>query len=344
MYFKQLTVEGMGCLSYLIGCPQARVACVVDPKRDVQDYITLARDNGMKITHVFETHVHADHVSGNQELRSRTGAQICFMENTPVTFDHVELTEWQRMAFGNAVLEFIKTPGHTPHSMSILVTDTFRSKDPWLVLTGDCLFVGDIGRPDLAGEELIDEQTYNLYQSLYHKLGRLPATLEVFPAHGEGSLCGKGMSSKSSSTIGFEKMNNPVLNLPPDVFEKQMKQSFPERPKSFSHIIQMNKNGAPLLDRCPIVRDMSPWQVKELIDRGAIVLDTRDTAAFGGVHIPGAINIGFAKQTARQGSHRRLRHRVPRKHCSQLSAESGVSACPQFGGRHEGVDEQRQAS
>ena len=168
MYFKQIAVEGMGCLSYLIGCPQAKIACVVDPKRDVQDYIKLARDNGMKITHIFETHVHADHVSGNQELHSRTGAKICFMENSPVAFDHTELKEWQQMAFGNVVLEFLKTPGHTPHAMSILVTDTLRSKDPWLVLTGDCLFVGDICRPDLAGEELIDEQTSNLYDSLYH--------------------------------------------------------------------------------------------------------------------------------------------------------------------------------
>ena len=298
MYFKQITVEGMGCLSYIIGCPQAKVACVVDPKRDVQDYINLARDNGMKITHIFETHVHADHVSGNQELRSRTGSKICFMENSPVAFDHIELKEGQRMAFGNAMLEFLKTPGHTPHSMSILVTDILRSMEPWLVLTGDCLFVGDIGRPDLAGKELIDEQTRNLYNSLYHKLGNMPANLEIFPAHGEGSLCGKGMSSKSSSTIGFEKTNNPVLNLTAEIFEKQMKQSFPERPKSFSHIIQTNKNGAPLLNRCPITRDMSPCQVKDQIDRGALILDTRDTAAFGGVHIPGSINIGFAKQTA----------------------------------------------
>jgi hydroxyacylglutathione hydrolase len=298
MYFKQITVEGMGCLSYLIGCPQAKVACVVDPKRDVQDYINLARENGMKITHVFETHVHADHVSGNQELRSRTGAEICFMENSPVAFPHTEVKEGQRMAFGNARLEFLKTPGHTPHAMSILVTDTVRSQDPWLVLTGDCLFVGDIGRPDLAGEELLDEQTRNLYDSLYHKLGKMPANLEIFPAHGEGSLCGKGMSSKSSSTVGFEKNNNPLLRLSFEDFDRQMKQSFPERPKSFSHIIDTNKRGAPLLDRCPVSRDMSPSQIMEQLDRGALILDTRDTAAFGGVHIPGSINIGFERQTA----------------------------------------------
>ena len=298
MYFKQIVVEGMGCLSYIIGCPGARVACVVDPKRDVQVYLDLARENGMQITHVFETHIHADHVSGNQELKSRTGAKICYMEETPVTFDHLSLIPGQVMEFGNARLGFLKTPGHTPHSMSILVSDLSRSQDPWMVLTGDCLFVGDIGRPDLAGDELIHEQINTLYDSLYHKLGGLPKDLEVFPAHGQGSLCGKGMSAKSSSTIGFEQRNNAVLSLSAEAFSQRMNQGFPERPKSFAHIINTNKNGVPLLDRCPVVRDLSPAQVQERIQEGALVLDTRDTAAFGGAHIPGSINIGFAKQTA----------------------------------------------
>lgn len=298
MFFKQFVVEGMGCLSYLIGCPRAGAACVVDPKRDVQDYLDVARKNGMRITHVFETHVHADHVSGNMELRSRTGADIHFMEGSPVQFDHQVVKEGDTMEVGNAKLEFIQTPGHTPYAMSILVTDKSRSEDPWLVLTGDCMFVGDVGRPDLAGAELIHEQVDNLYHSLHNKLGNLPDSIEVFPAHGEGSLCGKGMSAKSSSTIGFEKKNNPLLGLSWEDFQKEFKHSFPERPKSFSHIISTNLKGAPLLDRCPVVRDLSPEQLKAEIERGATVLDTRDAAAFGGVHIPGSINIGFANQTA----------------------------------------------
>ena len=288
----------MGCLSYIIGCPQTKIACVVDPKRDVQIYLDLARQGGMKITHVFETHIHADHVSGNMELHSRTGAEICFMEGTPVTFAHTEVKEGQSISFGNAHLEFFKTPGHTPDSMSILVTDISRSKDPWMVLTGDCMFVGDIGRPDLAGEELLEEQTANLYNSLYNKLGKLPIDLEVYPAHGEGSLCGKGMSSKPSSTIGFETKNNPVLNLSKEDFTLRVQQSFPVKPKSFNHIINTNKVGPPLLERCPIIRDLSPQQVKAQMEKGAVILDTRETPAFGGVHIPGAINIGFALQTA----------------------------------------------
>ena len=298
MFFKQFVVEGMGCLSYLIGCPQAGVACVVDPKRDVQDYLNVARKNGMKVTHIFETHVHADHVSGNMELRSRTGADIYFMGGNPVQFDHKLVKEGDRIELGNAALEFLRTPGHTPFAMSILVTDRSRSQDPWLVLTGDCMFVGDVGRPDLAGAELIDEQVKNLYNSLHNKLGNLSENTEVFPAHGEGSLCGKGMSAKSSSTIGFEKKNNPLLRLSWEDFQTEFKQNFPERPKSFSHIISTNIDGPPLLDRCPVVRDLSPVQLKDEIERGATILDTRDAAAFGGVHIPSSINIGFANQTA----------------------------------------------
>ena len=298
MFFKQFVVEGMGCLSYLIGCPQAGVACVVDPKRDVQEYVDVARKNSMKITHIFETHVHADHVSGNMELRSRTGADIYFMEESPVQFEHKVLKEGEKIELGNAKLEFIRTPGHTPYAMSILVTDRSRSEDPWLILTGDCMFVGDVGRPDLAGAELIDEQVHNLYNSLYRKLGTLPEGIEVFPAHGQGSLCGKGMSAKTSSTIGFEKKNNPVLGLSWEDFQAEFTQSFPERPKSFSHIINTNLNGPPLLDRCPVVKDLSPQQFKDERERGAVILDTRDAAAFGGVHIPGSINIGFANQTA----------------------------------------------
>ena len=197
MYFKQIAVEGMGCLSYIIGCPGAGVACVVDPKREVKEYIDLARNNGMKITHIFETHIHADHVSGNMELGSRTGADIYLLEGTPATYDFKSVKDGDSFMLGSVKLGILRTPGHTPHGLSILVTDTLRSQEPWLVLTGDCMFVGDVGRPDLAGEELIDEQTENLYNSLYNRLGNLADSLEVFPAHGEGSLCGKGMSSQS---------------------------------------------------------------------------------------------------------------------------------------------------
>ena len=298
MYFKQVVVEGMGCLSYVIGCPQTKVACVVDPKRDVQDYIDIAREQEMTITHIFETHLHADHVSGNMELQSRTGADIYLLDGSPAKFDFKPVKDGDKFTFGKVKMEILKTPGHTPHSLSILISDTARSDEPWMVLTGDCLFIGDVGRPDLAGAELLEEQVNNLYDSLHNKIENLKDSIEVFPSHGEGSLCGKGMSSKSSSTIGYETRNNPILSLSKKEFQEAFTHGFPERPKSFSHIIATNVNGPPLLERCPVVKDMSPLQVKEEMGRGAVVLDTRDTAAFGGVHIPGSTNIGFAKQTA----------------------------------------------
>jgi len=166
MYFKQVTVAGLGCNSYVIGCPGARQCVVVDPKRDVQEYMDISRDEGMKITHIIETHVHADHVSGSQELKSRTGADIYYSEYAPMTFGHKKLKEGDVIEFGMVKLEILYTPGHTPHSISILVTDKARGDLPWMILTGDLLFVGAIGRPDLAGAEILEEQVKNLYDSL----------------------------------------------------------------------------------------------------------------------------------------------------------------------------------
>ncbi len=299
MYFKQITVPGLGCNSYVIGCPGAKQAVVVDPKRDVQDYMDISRDEGMKITHIIETHVHADHVSGNHELKSRTGASIYYGEGTPVTFDHKELKEGDVIEFGMVRIEILNTPGHTPNSISILVTDKARSEKPEMILTGDLLFVGSIGRPDLAGAEVLEEQVKNLYDSLYEKLRRLPDYLEVFPAHGQGSLCGKGLSAKASSTLGYERLTQPVLQLPGfNEFHDQIAAAFPVRPKSFTHIISTNAHGAPLLERCPLEQTLNPDRFEQIRQQGATIIDTRDTASFGGFHIPGAINIGFEKQMA----------------------------------------------
>jgi rhodanese-related sulfurtransferase len=216
-----------------------------------------------------------------------------------VEYERDKLTEGDVIEVGNAKLEVLYTPGHTPNAISLLVTDKSRSDAPWMILTGDLLFVGDIGRPDLAGEEILSEQVHNLYSSLYEKLGAYPDHLEVFPAHGMGSLCGRGMSFKTSSTLGFERQNNPMLQFKSfEDFKTEMTREFPARPKSFSHIIQTNMKGAPLLERCPLDLAMSADQFEQRMEQGAIVIDTRDTAAFGGFHIPGSLNIGFEKQLA----------------------------------------------
>jgi len=299
MYFNQISVDGMGCLSYAIGCPRAKAMAVVDPKRDIQDYLTIAREEGMQITHVFNTHLHADHVSGDQELKLATGADIYIHESAPVTYTHKDLKEGDTFEIGAAKIEVLHTPGHTPNSVSLLVTDKIRSEEPQMLLTGDLLFVGDIGRPDLPGAEILDEQVENLYQSLYAKLAKYPDHLEVFPAHGQGSLCGRGMSAKKSSTLGYERRANPMLGFTSfDAFKADVMSAFPVRPKSFSHIIQTNLKGAATLDACPIDKSLTPKQFEEMMADGAVIIDARDSAAFGGFHIPGSINIGFEKQLA----------------------------------------------
>lgn len=299
MYFQQITVPGLGCNSYILGCPAARQMVVVDPKRDVQDYMDISRNEGMKITHIIETHIHADHVSGQQELKYRTGADICILDSSPVEYEHIRLKEGQRIEFGAVRMEVMATPGHTPQSLSLLVSDLMRSEDPWMILTGDLLFVGAIGRPDLAGAEILDEQVQNLYESLYTKIGRLPDYLEIYPAHGQGSLCGKGLSSKTSSTLGYERRTQSALQYSDfDSFQRDMTGDFPVRPKSFTHIIETNRQGPPLLERCPLDRALNPDRFKEFWDQEATIIDTRDAGAFGGFHIPGSINIGFEKQMA----------------------------------------------
>lgn len=299
MYFNQISVSGLGCLSYVIGCPKAKAMAVIDPKRDIQDYLDISRDEGMKITHVFNTHVHADHVSGDQELKLATGADIYIHESAPVEYQHKKVADGDVFEIGNAKLQVLHTPGHTPNSISLLVTDKARAPEAEMLLTGDLLFVGDIGRPDLPGAEILDEQVENLYHSLYVKLADYPDHLEVFPAHGEGSLCGRGMSAKKSSTLGYERRANHMLGFSSfEAFKDEVMSAFPVRPKSFTHIIQTNLKGAPTLDACPMDKSLTPGQFEKMMAGGATVIDARDSAAFGGFHIPGSINIGFEKQLA----------------------------------------------
>lgn len=299
MYFKQITTPGLGCFSYVIGCPSAREMVIIDPKRDVQDYLDISREEGMKTIHVIDTHVHADHVSGAQELRSQTGCDIMMYETSPVGYDFTPLKEGQKLTIGNAGLEVLHSPGHTPDALSLLVTDFTRGNEPWMLLTGDVLFVGDIGRPDLVGDAKLDEQIGNLYNTLYVKFSDYPDHMEIFPAHGAGSLCGRGMSSKPSSTLGFERRHNPMLGFDSfEAFHLAMSQDFPARPKSFTHIISTNAAGAPLIERCPVDLAMEPDRFEERMLAGGVVLDVRDTAAYAGYHIPGSLNIGFSDALA----------------------------------------------
>lgn len=186
---------------------------MVDPQLDIEPYLEAAGQKAMRITHIFETHVQADHLSGARRLAAATGAPVFFHESAPVRFPHARLTDGEEHALGNVRLSILHTPGHTPESLSILVTDRTRAAEPWFVLTGDTLFAGGVGRPDLLGDGAETGLAADLYASLRDKLLTLPDHVEVFPAHFGGAACGKGLSGKPGSTIGFERRFNPALQL-----------------------------------------------------------------------------------------------------------------------------------
>ncbi|MDD5556542.1 MAG: rhodanese-like domain-containing protein [bacterium] len=298
MFFRQFRVEGLGCYSYLVGCPRAGVACVVDPERHVDRYLDAAREEGMRITHIFDTHLHADHVTGSLELARRTGAAIHVHPAVEAGYEHVPARGGDRFVLGAAEIEVVETPGHTPNSITLAVTDAARSREPMMLLTGDLLFVGDIGRPDLAGEDLLEEQVKNLYSSLYRTLSRFPDWVEVYPAHGEGSLCGKGMSAKPMTTLGFERRANPLLaGMPFEKFREIMTAEFQARPDNFAVMVEKNRKGPAPLEEAAAVRRLSADEVEAARKDGAVLVDLRDAEAFGAAFIPGSLNIGLRPQS-----------------------------------------------
>ena len=299
MFFQQLKTPGLGCFSYIIGCPKSGMAAVVDPRRDIDEYLDVAKQNNMRITHIFETHIHADHVSGAWELRRATGAPIHIHESAPVEYEADTVKHGDYFHLGGAGIRVLHTPGHTPNSISLLVADLVRSTEPEMILTGDLLFVGDTGRPDLPGEEILDEQVLNLYESLNSTIGALPNHLEVYPAHGQGSLCGSGMSAKPHSTLGYERIANRRLRLKDfDAFKQDVLSNLPMRPQSFSHIIATNLRGAPLLPCCDKKNlGLGAEEVEDLRKQGAVVLDLRDSLCFSGAHIPGSINVDASEHS-----------------------------------------------
>jgi len=212
----------------------------VDPQaNDIDTYIEFAKAKGMEIKYIVDTHVQADHVSGGRTLAQLTGADYCLHESADVAFDFTQLTDDQHLDLGNVSVHVLHTPGHTPESICLLVTDKTRGPEPWFLLTGDTLFVGAIGRPDLPGN--VKESAAQLYESLHQKLLVLPETLEIYPAHFSGSLCGAGMSGKPMSTLAFEKRWNPTLALDRGSFIEKMASTSPPKPAEMEAVLRANR-------------------------------------------------------------------------------------------------------
>jgi hydroxyacylglutathione hydrolase len=296
VYFKQFYLGCLAQASYLVGSDGE--AAVVDPRRDVDEYLVEADAQGLRIRYVVETHLHADFVSGHRELAERTGAEIVISARAGAAFPHRGVRDGDEIALGRVRLRFLETPGHTPESVCVVVVDTAESERPQMVLTGDTLFIGDVGRPDLAGAQgqTPESMASMLFDSLHGKLLALPDDVAVYPAHGAGSLCGRNMSSETSSTIGEQRRSNYALQpMPRDEFVKVVTADLPEVPRYFQHDVALNRQGAAAIAERPPLRALSPAEVAA---SGAMLLDVRAAAEFGAGHLPGSINVGLGGQFA----------------------------------------------
>ena len=301
MIFRQLTHDDLGCASYLIGDDKAGVAAVVDPRFEIDEYLELARYMGVDIEHIFETHNHADHVSGHGRLAAATGATIHIHRDADPGYAHEPFDDGDEFELGALRIRVLHTPGHRPEHTAFALVDSHRGEEPWAVLTGDTLFVNDVARPDLAIEKA--EGARGIFRSLHAKLLNLPGDVEIWPGHLGGSMCGgPGMDMKISSTIGFERDHNPTLSITDeDRFVEEALANLGPQPPNFEAIVELNKG--PLLTEGVEVMPLAPRQVEQKRSEGALLVDVRTDLQFDDAHIPGAISIpihgsGFGSRLA----------------------------------------------
>ena len=297
MFFEQFYLTCLAHASYMIG--SRGEAAVVDPQRDVDLYLKVAAEQNLTIRHIFETHLHADFVSGHKELAAQTGAQIYIGAGAGAAFAHMPLTDGLEVKVGSIRVRALETPGHTPESVCFVVIDEEKSLQPWAVLTGDTLFIGDVGRPDLSRTHTPQQLAGLLYDSLHQKLLSLPDATLVYPAHGAGSLCGRSMRAERSSTIGTERLTNYALQIGSrEEFVRQVTANLPARPDYFLEDAEMNRSGAAALSELSPLAPLTPEQLKALLDEGANVLDVRSGEQFAAAHVPGSISIALSGQFA----------------------------------------------
>jgi len=304
MILKQFYLPCLAHASYIIGDPETGTAVVVDPQRDTDQYVAFASENGLAIKYVFLTHLHADFVAGHLELRDRVGAAICLGAAAKAAYAFTPFRDGDELEFGRVRLKILETPGHTPESISILVYDLNAStKQPHAVLTGDTLFIGDVGRPDLRAALgwSAEELGSMLFKSLHAKLLALPDESLVYPAHGAGSLCGKALSKETVSTLGEQRRSNYALQpMSEEAFIAVVTADQPDAPAYFTYDAVLNSQERPTLDEA-LARGMNPLTLERVLEfqaQGAQILDTRDPAEFASAHLAGSINIGLGGQYA----------------------------------------------
>jgi hydroxyacylglutathione hydrolase len=292
--FRQITHDDLGCASYFVGDHPAGTAAVVDPRFEIDEYLALARYLGVSIDHVLETHNHADHVSGHGRLAAATGATIHIHRLANADYEHEPFDDGFELHLGALTVRALHTPGHRPEHTAYALVDSARAEEPWAVLTGDSLFVGDVARPDLAIER--NAGARGVYRSLHERLLSLPSETEVWPGHLGGSLCGgPGMDMKVSSTIGFERRHNPLLGgLEEDAFIERTLSNLGPQPPNFRAIVDLNTG--PLLTSGVELLPLTPRQVELRHAAGALIVDVRTDLQFDEAHIPGAACITMLRQ------------------------------------------------
>lgn len=297
MIFQRIQTDGIAQLSYLIGDDGTATAAVVDPRPDVEVYLELSRRKGVAITHIFETHIHADFMSGARELADRVGSAKIYASGeggAKYDFDVEKIHDGDQFKFGSVVMTVRHTPGHTPEHVSYELAEKDQTDDPWGVLSGDSLFVGSAGRPDLLGEEETEELTEKLFHTLRDYYLKLDDGVIIYPCHGAGSACGADIGERPMSTIGYERRTNDFLQIDDfDEFKKFVKEGAPPVPQHYPILKKINARGPELIGGAPAVPGLPPHEFQRAVERGdAQLVDTRQMLAFGGGHIPGAINIG----------------------------------------------------
>lgn len=292
MLIKHFFINKIAHSSYILA--GSDVCAIIDPQRDTDIYIEEARSLGVKITHILQTHLHADFVSGHMDLAEKTGAKIYVAKSANCTFDHIALSEGDTIKIEDIVIKVLETPGHTPEHLCFVVVDTTRGEEPVSAFVGDTLFVGDVGRPDLF-PDMAEELAGKLYHSLFDKILKLPDFCEVLPAHGAGSLCGRAMGAKWRSTIGYEKKYNAALQIKNKAeFIQSLTEGMPAAPDHFSRCSDINRKGPALVSQLPRMKELNAETFRKMIEKDNVaIVDTRSYLAFGSQHIPGSWSLDF---------------------------------------------------